>query len=305
MLDIMRDENSSGERFPQIQRTDINEEQVRRFETEGEFMGLCVSLLIEAGSYVCLAGNIYSAESKSWNRDEAVLGGHLVRLYKLIDALLDQTCKHRREISFVLSRLAFECIVNLRYLIAFASDELFTSYRNYSLQHERKLLAQIQENIQNRGGEELPIERRMLTSMEKSFRVSGMPISDEGIVKERNWGAKNIFERSKAVGLEQAYLAAFGGGSHSVHGNWQDLLEYHLQDVGDSAFVGEFEWHMPRPQILEAIALHSVEAVIDFARYLAPDTSAEFIAVLRELQDRVVLLSRLHEEFLSQGTANV
>lgn len=295
----------SGLQIRDINRTEIDEDRVLAFESEADFIGLSVSLLIEAGSYVCVAGNLYPAETQSWNRDEAILGGHLVRLYKLIDGLLDQTCKHRRETSFVLARLAYECIVNLRYLIAHASDELFRSYRSYSLQHERQLLARIQANIEARGGQELPIERRMMSSIERSFRVSGIDIEDAPETKERNWGGLSVFERAKAVGLADAYLAAFGGGSHSVHGNWQDLVEYHLEDINEDSFRADFEWHAPRPQLLDAITLHAVETVADFAQYLAPEESGPFVDVLRDLQERVLLLSRLHEEFLCREKCDV
>ncbi|AKH38109.1 hypothetical protein BCL69_10872 [Nitrosomonas communis] len=149
-----------------ISRTEIDEEQVRAFDAEADFIGLSISLLIEVGSYVCVVGNLYPVKTRSWNRDQAILGDDLVRLYKLIDGLLDQTCKHRREISFVLGRLAFECIINLRYLIAYASEELFFSYRRYSLQHERQLLERIKVNIEVRGGQGLTIERRMINSIE-------------------------------------------------------------------------------------------------------------------------------------------
>lgn len=296
---------SAGVEIPDIKRTEIDESQVREFKSEADFVGLSVSLLIEAGSYVCVAGNLYPAKTHSWNRDQAILGGHLVRLYKLIDGLLDQTCKHRRETSFVLGRLAFECIVNLRYLIAHASDELFRSYRSYSLQHERQLLARIRANIEARDGQELPIERRMTNSVERGFRVSGIDVEDVPKAKERNWGGLNIFERAKAVGLEDAYLAVFGGGSHTVHGNWQDLVEYHLEDVDEGSFRADFKWHAPRPQLLDAITLHSTEAAVDFAQFLAPEDSDPFVDLLRDLQERALLLSGLHEEFLSREKGNV
>jgi Family of unknown function (DUF5677) len=297
--------HTDGVEIPDIKRTEINESQARAFESEADFIGLSVSLLIEAGSYICVAGNLYPADTHSWNRNEAILGGHLVRLYKLIDGLLDQTCKHRRETSFVLGRLAFECIVNLRYLIAHASDELFRSYRSYSLQHERQLLARIQANIEAKDGRELPIERRMINSIERSFRVSGIDVEDVPKTKERNWGGLNIFERAQAVGLEAVYLVAFGGGSHTVHGNWQDLVEYHLEDVNENSFRADFTWHAPRPQLLDAITLHAAQAVVDFAQYLAPAESGPFVDLLRDLQERVLLLSRLHEEFLSREKGDV
>ena len=62
--------------------------------------------VIEAGSYVCIAANILGADKK-WTRDQAAIGGNVVRLYKLFSAVLDQTVQNRRETSFILSRLAF------------------------------------------------------------------------------------------------------------------------------------------------------------------------------------------------------
>ena len=59
--------------------------------------------------------------------NQAVLGGQLVRLYKLISALLDQICQHRREITFIIARLAFECIVNIRFLIKFGDAATYDS----------------------------------------------------------------------------------------------------------------------------------------------------------------------------------
>jgi hypothetical protein len=47
------------------------------------------------------------------------------------------------------------------------------------------------------------------------------------------------------------YLAAFGGGSQNVHGNWMDLLEYHLEEDGDG-FAPSLEW-WPAPGFVDSI----------------------------------------------------
>ena len=284
--------------IPEIRRVEIDENRICQFESEEDFTGLAVDVLVEVGSFVCLAGNLLPADRRAWDKDEAVIGGHVVRLYKLISALLDQTCQHRRETSFVYCRLAFECIINLRYLVAHASDELFQSYRAYSLKHEYKLLKQIEENVAAREGKELPIERRMINSIQRSFTVSGVSVDAYKTADLRNWGGKNIFERAQALGLETAYLAAFGGASHSVHGNWQDLLEYHLEETEEGGFKPDFEWHQPRPQVLNAIALHATQAVMDYLKWLVSDRADEMVKVLQDLQERIMLLDPLHEDFL-------
>jgi hypothetical protein len=49
-------------------------------------------------------------------RDQATVGGNMVRLYKLLSAFLDQNVQKRFETNTIISRLAFETIVNAQYL---------------------------------------------------------------------------------------------------------------------------------------------------------------------------------------------
>jgi hypothetical protein len=236
---------SDQTKLPKIKRTQVNPDTIKKFTFEDEFVGLSVDLLIETGSWICIAGNLFSRDTRSWNHDQGIVGGHLVRLYKLISGMLDQTCQRRREISSVLGRLAFECIINLRFLIKHPSKEVFRSYRLYSLKSEKRLKELTENRIESRGGEILPIEKRILASIAKTFEASRL--SPEEVIpgKLKNWGGKNIYQKAEELGLADAYVAAFGLASHSVHGNWQDLLEYHL-DYDRTNFKPEFEWHQPR-----------------------------------------------------------
>ena len=287
--------------IPRVEKVKVDESIVRKFNSEEDYTGLSLDLLIETGSYVCIAGNLSTTESQKWSRDEALLGGHIVRLYKLISGLLDQTCQHRREIGFILCRLAFECVVNLRYLIKHASPKLFESYIAYSLKHEKQLRDTILSNVKARGGAPQEIEQRMLKSIEISFKTSGLKSEDVRAADLKNWGGKSIYDKAKDLGLEAAYLAAFGGGSHNVHGNWQDLLEYHPETHDDGSFTPVFEWHPLRPQLLNVISLFAIEAIIDYLTYLAPIEFKQIFQALDELEKRILLLERLHEEFLSKG----
>ena len=285
-----------------VSRTEVEEVAIADFKSESQYVGVAVDLVIEVGSYACIAANLFRNAEMSWSRNEAILGGQLVRLFKLLDALLDQTCKHRREISIVLTRLIFECIVNLRYMIANASEDLFHSYRSYSLQHELRLINRIEEKIAARGGNALPIEARMIRSINLSFQASALTRQDVENHRQSNWSGLNLYERADRIGLGQAYLAAFGGGSHSVHGNWQDMLEYHLVKLDDNSYRPNFDWHMPRPQILETVVMLVADAVIDYALYFTDGEAAEFVERLEDLQSRAHQLSKLHEAFLGWQT---
>jgi uncharacterized protein DUF5677 len=290
--------------FDSIKTVDVSLSRTDAFRSEDDFNGLSVELLIEAGSFICMAANLLP-EVRRWNRNEAILGGHVVRLYKLISALLDQICQRRREITFIIGRLAFECIVNLRFLLKYADDSsVFDSYVAYSMRNERKLQDKIEERIAGRDGKPLPVETRMLNSIEKVAKASGMRMEEVSASRPREWANKNIFEKAEAVGLDEAYMGAFRGPSGSVHGSWMDLLEFQLETNHDErTFSPGFEWRAPRPQIAQTIAHLAVEAARDYFNHMGAG-SIDFVNErFDDLSKRIYEAARAHETFLIRSRA--
>jgi hypothetical protein len=284
--------------FPPIDKVEINENEIAQFTKEHEYTSLSFELLREVAGYVCIAANIMGP-SPTWDRDQAVLGGSMVRLYKLYHGLLDQAAQDRREIFSILSRLTFESLVTVRFFIKFFSADLVQSYMRHSLKHERRLRDKIQANIAARDGEMLAIEARMLASIERSAQTSGISLDDVDL-KGRDWGNKNMREKADAVGLGEAYLAAFGGMSHSVHGSWQDLLEYQLASLEDGRFEPEFAWHSVRPQVLHALGLLTIDTVSNYLDYLAEQGRMEDLSEkLSSLRNRILVVNDAHEKFLN------
>ena len=71
---------------------EVDYARVCAFEDEDDYTAIAVELLIEVGCHVCIAASILPPPPHCWNRHEAVVVGHLARLYKLISAMLNQTC---------------------------------------------------------------------------------------------------------------------------------------------------------------------------------------------------------------------
>jgi hypothetical protein len=59
--------------LPKIERTQVNPDTIKKFTFEDEFVGLSVDLLIETGSWICIAGNLFSRDTRSWNHDQGTL----------------------------------------------------------------------------------------------------------------------------------------------------------------------------------------------------------------------------------------
>jgi len=292
--------------FDSIKSTDVSSARTDAFTSEDDFNGLSVELLIEVGSFICVAGNLLPAKTRRWDRNQAILGGHIVRLYKLISALLDQICQHRREITFIIARLAFECIVNIRFLIRFGGAATYDSYVRYSLRQERRLYERITKEIEARRGETLPIEERMLESIDKTVKASGLSIAGLSPSRPRDWADKNLYERADAVGLGGTYIGTFGGPSSSVHGNWMDLLEFQLETYHDEGnFSPDFDWHNPRPQIGQTVALLAVEAVREYFAHVGEGPVGFIEDRFTDLSNRIRQAMLAHEAFLNRPRESV
>ncbi|MFN5826637.1 MAG: DUF5677 domain-containing protein [Rhodobacterales bacterium] len=299
---VVHSEDSEPSPFPKIERADVSPERIAAFSFERDYVGLGLDLMIEAGSYITIALNILGLD-RAWTRDQAAIGGNMVRLYKLFSAMLEQTVNHRRETSFIFARLAFETIVTIRYPLQDYAPTLVDRYVQHSLDHERRLLAKIESNIAARGGIVLPIEDRMRRSIDRIFVSSGMQLQDLPKRKERDWGRKTLYEKAEAVGLGEAYLSMFAGASQNVHGAWGDLYAHHLATDGDGRFTPNIEWGAPRPQLLYSIAFLSLETAEDFAMFMGGEEVAKHLGPhLDDLRRRLRYADEAHEAYLARKT---
>jgi hypothetical protein len=288
--------------LPHIKRVDLDEAGLEAFKTEEEFTGLGVDLMVETASYACVAASLWGDES-GWDRDHAAVAGNVVRLYKLLDGYLDQTCKRREEISTILARLVFETAVNVRYLISNFSKTLIDSYVTYSLRPDRKLQKEVQANIDARKGIMRPIEDRMLQSINRLFKASEVDGEAVDANGERNWDGLSIFDRTREVGLESLYNAAFGLTSHSVHGNWAELYGSHLEWDEGHRFKPRLGWRNPRPQMTTAIAIVVLDTLSLYFEFVGGESAAEYFKPrLSDLSARVRRLAEVHEIYLAGKT---
>lgn len=285
-------------------RTKVDIEEIKKFDSEDQFMSLAVELLKEVGQITAVLSCAYKLDEKNhpkkWTRNEAILGGLMVRICKLQSGLLDQTCQKRGEIMFILLRCLAESLVNLYYLLKNNNDVLYDEYVASSLTEEKNLLDKIQKNIENRGYER-PIEIRMKNSIERAFKKSSFSYKQINSKKGKKWG-KNLYERTKNIEMESSYFALFGLPSHAVHGNWQDLITYHL-NYENGVFSPNLNWGYPRPQPLFAAALLSAKTNKLYLNDVISKCSNknQINKLLDDFLSRVYKADELHEQFLQKN----
>jgi hypothetical protein len=118
------------------------------------------------------------------------------------------------------------------------------------------------------------------------------------------WGGKNLYEKAKTVGLDHAYLAAIGGGSNSIHGNWQDISGHHLEwDDITGRFTPNTDWARPRPQVPLGLGRIIIETLAIYFPFMAGvAVLGEIGPTLQDLVQRIDLVSKEHENYLAPKT---
>jgi hypothetical protein len=287
----------------QFEKTEINEEDIKKFDSENGFMHLAVELLKEVGIITTVNACTFRFDEnnnpRKWSRNEAISGGLMVRITKLQSSFLDQVCQNRMESAMILFRCIGESLINIHYLLKNESSELYDKFIEYSLREEKRLLNNINDNISKRGPE-LPIEKRMKKSITRAFQTSNFKVEDVDENNMQSW-EENIYKRAKSVGLGNMYSGIFSLPSHYVHGNWQDLMSNHLE-FENGEFSPNPDWNSPRPQPLLALCMLSIDANKLYINKTLPDCPdrRKISDLLDDIRSRTVIVDRLHEEFLQK-----
>ncbi len=106
----------------------------------------------------------------------------------------------------------------------------------------------------------------------------------------------------KKLGIQANHLFLISTLSHSVHGNWQDLISYHVE-LTDDGYAPSLMWTRPRPQMVQVMAyLVSRTNKLYLASEL-PDCAdkSRFDVILDDIIADALLTGEGHEQFLSKA----
>lgn len=285
-----------------LEKTEVDLQGLKNFESQEQYVSIGLELLKEITRITALLAFTHPLDNlnkpRKWTRNEAILSGLMVRLTKLQLGIIDATEKQRMEIGHILFRCLAETVINLKYLLIKSkeSESIFDEYMQYSLQEEQRLLDVIDGNVQARG-KEIPIEKQMRKSILQSFEDSGLVPSNAKRIKQKGWGGI-LFDRAGAIGMKDAYLGIFGLPSHVVHGNWQDLLMYHIDRDGQE-FSPRGGWAAPQPEIVLMAALLSCNECEEYLDILLPQSDDRDVVsrMVKDLLVRVHVVIEMAQQF--------
>jgi uncharacterized protein DUF5677 len=208
----------------------ISEEQLQRCRETGDYCPVLFEWYKFVGG-LCVTFSCLERESPALRiipeNEYAILIGLLNRCARLM--LANVALSHNGkfgETTAIIDRCIFESCVILSWLCRTSDSDRFTRYTANGLKTELELRKQIRANILQRGGAELIIERRMLESIERCIRDSGLTEVEATTSKK----LPNLASMITAVGKSRLmYTVGQRIGSHHVHGTWVSLNVHYLE----------------------------------------------------------------------------
>ena len=284
------------------EKTEVTDEILQKYAEEGRLSELAFELYKEVGRLLSVSAFSYVADKPSeiiLKRDQAICIGLLIRITKFMTAVVQLVAgdTERFEVVMALNRSILESALNLQFLLLKNEGRFYDQFVKFSLAPERELYDQIVREIRDRGGVELPIETRMLASIQRTCKESGVNI-DEINPKFRDWGG-GVKNRLKALNQEDAYVSLQRIPSHAVHGTWVDLLLNHLE-AKEGGFSPKPTWTHVDARLLAPVSVYVLEAAREYIKMFVGELPEvmPLYARMNDLKERIFKVNEAHELWL-------
>lgn len=288
--------------------TEVTGDILKACAAQENFSGLAFELYKEAAVVTGVCAHVYMGyeANAALNRNQAICSGLLVRIAKFMTAVAQLVSQAERgDVVFALNRSIFESATNLRFLTLKDDGAIYDQFVRSGLAPERELYDIIQRNIRSRADKAvLPIETRMLNSIDRVSKLSGFKI-EEIDSRYREWGG-GIRNRLRELGEDDLYVATQRIPSHAVHGTWVDLVLHHLEPVGEG-FTPDPSWSAVDSRLLLPTCILVLAAAQAYLRKFLGGDVPELRPLHRRIDDlyqKMRKVEQAHEDWLNNQKAD-
>ncbi|MER9950376.1 DUF5677 domain-containing protein [Mesorhizobium sp. M0047] len=174
--------------------------------------------------------------------DDAPILGLLVRVWKLLKEIIRYYEVDNAEFISVLERPLIEGTVTATYLLTNDAG-VIEDYRKCSYKDRLRILRELESGstfFETNAG------KRLLKSVRKKMDFEGLTSNDFDAQKRNRWRiqGKTFFDIFAEVEQADLYAATYGMMSESIHGSWNDSMDWCLRKNDDGSFSA-FPFHHP------------------------------------------------------------
>jgi len=185
--------------------------------------------------YDCLTRVRNTARNPTgFSLDDAPIIGLLVRVWKLLKEIIHYYEEGKAEIISILERPLVEASVVASYLMVSGLD-VIEDYRKCSYKDRLRLLRDLEKGS---AFYETKAGKRLLKSVREKMEFENLTADDFGVQKRNSWRiqGRSFYEIFKDVENAELYPATYGMMSESIHGSWNESMDWCLSRNDDCTF---------------------------------------------------------------------
>jgi len=169
-----------------------------------------------------------------FSADDAPILGLLVRVWKLLKEVIRYYEEDNAEIIGVLERPLIECAVTATYLMI-APPEVIEDYRKCSYKDRLRILRDLEAGspfFDTKAG------KRLLSSVQEKLQIENLTPQDFETQKKHRWRiqGKSFYDIFAEVEHADLYACTYGMMSESVHGSWNESMDWCLVRKEDGSY---------------------------------------------------------------------
>jgi len=169
-----------------------------------------------------------------FNFNDAAILGLLVRVWKILKEIVVYYEKNNADTISLLDRQLVESAVLAKYLLL-SEDAVIEDYRKCSYKDRLRVL-----NDAAAGSEffKVPAGLRLLASVKEKLEKEGLTTESFEAQKANRWKlqGKNFFQIFSEVEPRDFYKYLYGIPSESIHGSWNESMDFNLSRNDDGTF---------------------------------------------------------------------
>lgn len=168
--------------------------------------------------------------------EDAPILGLLVRSWKLFKELIKYHEADNAEIISLLERPLIEASVVATYLLNGDSTDI-EDYRKCSYKDRLRILRDLEAGS---AFYETKAGKRLLKAVRRKMAFENLTAADFEVQKKNRWriGGKTFYDIFATVVNEDLYACTYGMMSESIHGSWNDSMDFCLFKNDDGSFTG-------------------------------------------------------------------
>jgi hypothetical protein len=208
-------------------------ESLRSLDDINRFTGTFVKDVAEIYDCITRMRNI-ERNPTGFDLKDAPILGLLTRIWKLLKEIVIYYEKDNAEIVSILERPLIEAAITAEYLLM-SNSTVIEDYRKCSYKDRLRILRELKEGskfFETKAG------KRLLKSVQEKMDLEGFSEDDFTVQKKNRWKlqGKTFFDIFKEITDEDLYKYTYGMMSESIHGSWNESMDWCLQKNEDATF---------------------------------------------------------------------